>query len=133
MKKGRKLTMVDYSVRRYSKELNWAIYEVLIRLNNAEINYPYYDFSRVVEALSDLKTLIDSILCFPGLKIEWSDYHSYLDKLVMFESTQFVEKRLLRWYLLKYREQHTLKFKRDLMNYYELLECIVTHFAEWRG
>lgn len=125
--------MVDYTVKRYSKELNWAIDDVLKALDNADRNYPWYDFSRVIEVLSNLKTLIDSIMCFPGLEIEWSDYHRYLDKLVMFESTQFIEKRLLRWYLFKYRGQHTLKFKRDLVNYYEILECIVTHFAEWRG
>lgn len=125
--------MVDYTVKRYSKELNWAIDDVLTALDNADRNYPWYDFSRVIEALSNLKTLIDSIMCFPGLGIEWSDYHRYLDKLVMFESTQFIEKRLLHWYLFRYRGQHTLKFKRDLVNYYEILECIVTHFAEWRG
>ena len=124
--------MVDYTVKRYSKELNWAIDDVLKTLYNADIGYPYYDSSRLLGALSDLKTLIDSILCFPGLEIEWSDYHRYLDKLVMLESTQFLKKGLLWWYLKNYREQHTLKFKRDLMNYYEILECIVTHFTEWR-
>lgn len=124
--------MVDYTVKRYSKELNWAIDAVLKTLYNADIGYPCYDSSRLLGVLSDLKTLIDSIMCFPGLEIEWSDYHRYLDKLVMLESTQFLKKGLLWWYLAKYREQHTLKFKRDLMNYYEILECIVTHFAEWR-
>lgn len=125
--------MVDYTVKRYSKELNWAIDDVLNALNNADRNFPYYDSSRLLEVLFDLKTLIDSILVFPGLEVEWSDYHRYLDKLVMFESTKFLEKRLIQWYLFKYRACHTLKFKCDLMNYYEILECIVTHFAEWRG
>lgn len=125
--------MVDYTVKRYSKELNWAIYYVLNTLDDAERFYPHYDFSNVLTALSDLKTLIDSILTFPGLDIEWSDVHSYLDKLVMFKATPFIEKRLLHWYLFKYRGQRTLKFKRDLVNYYEILGCIVTHFAEWRG
>ena len=125
--------MVDYSVNRYSKELNWAIDDVLKTLNNADRVYPYYDSSRLLGVLSDLKTLIDSVMCFSGLEIEWSDYHRYLDKLVMFESTQVLKKGLLRWYLLKYREQRTLQSKRDLVNYYEILECIVIHFAEWRG
>lgn len=125
--------MIDYTVKRYSKELNWAIDDVLLTIDNFDRNYPYYDVSRMVSSLTELETLVNSIVVFPGLEIEWSDVHSYLDKLVMFKATPFIEKRLLHWYLFKYRGQRTLKFKRDLVNYCEILECIVTHSAEWRG
>lgn len=123
--------MVDYTVKRYSKELNWAIDKVLDAIDGADRYYPYCDPSQMVVALADLKSLIDSIITFPGLDVTWSDYHGHLDKLIMFDSRVSLDKRLLQWYILKYRTQRTLKFKCDLMNYYEILHSVVNSFVEW--
>lgn len=67
--------MVDYTVKRYSKELNWAIDLVLYAIDGADRYYPYCDPSQMVVTLADLKSLIDSIFTFPGLDVIWSDYH----------------------------------------------------------
>lgn len=123
--------MVDYIVKRYSKELNLAINMVLYAIDGADRFYPYCDPSQMVIALADLKSLIDSIITFPGLDVIWSDYHEHLDRLIMFDSRVSLDKRLLRWYVLNYRTQRTLKFKCDLMNYYEILHSVVNSFVEW--
>ena len=123
--------MVDYTVKRYSKELNWAIYKVLVTIDNFDRNYPYYDVSRMVSSLTELETLVNSIVVFPGLEIEWSDYHENLEKLILFDSRVSLEKRLTSWYIFKYKGQRTLKFKRDLVNYLEILRSVVNSFVEW--
>lgn len=124
--------MVDYTVKRYSKELNWAIYNVLVTIDNFDRNYPYYDVSRMVSSLTELETLVNSIVVFPGLEIEWSDYHKNLEKLILLgDSRLSIEKRLLSWYIFKYKGQRTLKFKRDLVNYLEILRSVVNSFVEW--
>lgn len=123
--------MIDYKVKRYSKELNWAIYNVLVTLDNFNRNYPYYDVSRMTSALTRLETLVDSIVVFPGLEIEWSDYHENLEKLILFDSRVSLEKGLKSWYIFKYKNQHTLKFKKDLVNYLEVLRSVVTSFVDW--
>jgi hypothetical protein len=123
--------MVDYTVKRYSKELNWAIDGVLVTIDNFDRNYPYYDISRMTSALTRLETLVDSIVVFPGLEIEWSDYHENLEKLILFDSRVSLEKRLKSWYIFKYKGQRTLKFKRDLVNYLEILRSVVNSFVEW--
>ena len=123
--------MVDYTVKRYSKELNWAIYNVLVTIDNFDRNYPYYDVSRMVSSLTELETLVNSIVVFPGLEIEWSDYHENLEKLILFDFRVSLEKRLKSWYIFKYKGQRTLKFKRDLVNYLEILRSVVNSFVEW--
>lgn len=124
--------MVDYTVKRYSKELNWAIYNVLVTIDNFDRNYPYYDVSRMVSSLTELETLVNFIVVFPGLEIEWSDYHKNLEKLILLgDSRLSIEKRLLSWYIFKYKGQRTLKFKRDLVNYLEILRSVVNSFVEW--
>lgn len=123
--------MVDYSVKLYSKDLNWAITKVLDAIDGADRYYPYCDPSQMVVALADLKSLIDSIVTFPGLDVIWSEYHEHLDRLIMFDSRISLDKRLLQWYILDYRTQRTLKFKCDLMNYYEILHSVVNSFVEW--
>lgn len=124
--------MIDYTVKRYSKELNWAIYNVLVTIDNFDRNYPYYDVSRMVSSLTELETLVNSIVVFPGLEIEWSDYHKNLEKLILLgDSRLSIEKRLLSWYIFKYKGQRTLKFKRDLVNYLEILRSVVNSFVEW--
>ena len=123
--------MADYTVKRYSKELNWAIEKVLDAIDGADRYYPYCDPSQMVVALADLKSLINSILTFPSLDITWSEYHEHLDRLIMFDSRVSLDKRLLRWYVLNYRTQRTLKFKCDLMTYYEILHSVVNSFVEW--
>ena len=130
--------MVDYTVKRYSKELNWAIYNVLVTIDNFNRNYPYYDVSRMISSLTELETLVDSILVFPGLEIEWSDYHENLEKYILDDSRVSLDKRLKSWYIFKYRLQDTsrkpqraLKFKKDLVNYLEVLHSVVNSFVEW--
>ena len=123
--------MVDYTVKRYSKELNWAIDNVLLTLDNFDRNYPYYDVSRMTSALTRLETLVNSIVVFPGLEIEWSDYHEQLDRLIQFDSRVSLSKGLTYWYYFKYRTQRTLKFKLDLVKYVEVLRCVVDSFVEW--
>ena len=123
--------MVDYTVKRYSKELNWAIYNVLVTIDNFDRNYPYYDVSRMVSSLTELETLVNSIVVFPGLEIEWSDYHENLEKLILFDSRVSLEKRLKSWYIFNYKCQSTLKFKRYLVNYLEILRSVLNSFVEW--
>lgn len=123
--------MVDYTVKRYSKELNWVIYNVLVTIDNFDRNYPYYDVSRMVSSLTELETLVNSIVVFPGLEIEWSDYHRNIEKLILFDSRVSLEKRLTSWYIFKYKNQRTLKFKKDLVNYLEVLRSVVNSFIEW--
>lgn len=65
--------MVDYTVKRYSKELNWAIYNILVTIDNFDRHYPYYDVSRMVSSLTELETLVNSIVVFPGLEIRYRD------------------------------------------------------------
>lgn len=130
--------MVDYTVKRYSKELNWVIYNVLVTIDNFDRNYPYYDVSRMVSSLTELETLVNSIVVFPGLEIEWSDYHENLEKFILGDSRVSLDKRLKSWYIFKYRlqdtsrkPQRTLKFKKDLVNYLEILRSVVNSFVEW--
>lgn len=123
--------MIDYTIKRYSKELNWVIYNVLVTIDNFDRNYPYYDVSRLVSSLTEIETLVNSIVVFPSLGIEWSDYHDNLEKLILFDSRVFTEKRLKSWYIFKYRNQRTLKFKKDLVNYLEVLRSVVNSFIEW--
>ena len=130
--------MVDYTVKRYSKELNWAIRDVLLTIDNFERNYPYYDVSRMISALTELETLVNSIVVFPGLDIEWSDYHRNLEKLIFGDSRITIEKGLKSWYSIKYllqdtsrKPQRTLKFKLDLVKYVAVLRCVVNSFVEW--
>ena len=118
--------MVDYTVKRHSKELNWAIYNVLVTIDNFDRNYPYYDVSRMISSLTELETLVDSIVVFPGLEIEWSDYHENLEKLSL-------ENGLKSWYIFKYKSQHALKFKKDLVNYLEVLRSVVNSLVEWNN
>lgn len=125
--------MVDYTVKRYSKELNWAIYKVLVTLDNFDRNYPYYEVSRMIAPLTELETLVNSIVVFPGLDIEWSDYHENLEKLILFDSRISLEKRLTSWYIFKYKNQRTLKFKKDLVNYLEVLRSVVNSLVEWNN
>ena len=121
--------MLDYTVKRYSKELNWAISDVLVEIDGFTRNYPYCDTSRMISSLAELDNLVSSIIVFPGLDIEWSVYHRNLDAIIMLDPRVSSEKRLLWWYLVKYREQRTLKLKHDLMNYYGILEFIVNRFV----
>lgn len=125
--------MVDYTVKRHSKELNWAIYNVLVIIDNFDRNYPYYDVSRMISSLTELETLVDSIVVFPGLEIEWSDYHENLEKLILFDSRVSLEKGLKSWYIFKYKSQHALKFKKDLVNYLEVLRSVVNSLVEWNN
>ena len=125
--------MVDYTVKRHSKELNWAIYNVLVTIDNFDRNYPYYDVSRMISSLTELETLVDSIVVFPGLEIEWSDYHENLEKLILFDSRVSLEKGLKSWYIFKYKSQHALKFKKDLVNYLEVLRSVVNSLVEWNN
>lgn len=125
--------MVDYTVKRHSKELNWAIYNVLVTIDNFDRNYPYYDVSRMISSLTELETLVDSIVVFPGLEIEWSDYHENLEKLILFNSRVSLEKGLKSWYIFKYKSQHALKFKKDLVNYLEVLRSVVNSLVEWNN
>ena len=130
---GSELPMVDYTVKRHSKELNWAIYNVLVIIDNFDRNYPYYDVSRMISSLTELETLVDSIVVFPGLEIEWSDYHENLEKLILFDSRVSLEKGLKSWYIFKYKSQHALKFKKDLVNYLEVLRSVVNSLVEWNN
>lgn len=130
--------MVDYTVKRYSKELNWAIDDVLVTIDNFDRNYPSYDVSRMTSALTRLETLVNSIVVFPGLDIVWSDYHRNIEKFILFDSRVSLEKRLKSWYIFKYKNQdnmgktqRTLKFKKDLVNYLEVLRSVVNSFIEW--
>ena len=125
--------MVEYTVKRHSKELNWAIYNVLVTIDNFDRNYPYYDVSRMISSLTELETLVDSIVVFPGLEIEWSDYHENLEKLILFDSRVSLEKGLKSWYIFKYKSQHALKFKKDLVNYLEVLRSVVNSLVEWNN
>lgn len=125
--------MVDHTVKRYSKELNWSIYNVLVTIDNFDRNYPYYDVSRMISSLTELETLVDSIVVFPGLEIEWSDYHENLEKLILFDSRVSLEKRLKSWYIFKYKNQRTLMFKKDLVNYLEVLRSVVNSLVEWNN
>lgn len=132
--------MVDYTVKRYSNELNWAIDDVLLTIDNFDRNYPYYDVSRMTSALIRLETLVNSIVVFPGLDIEWSDYHINIEKLILFDSRVSLEKGLKSWYIFKYKNQETmcktqrtLKFKLDLVKYVEVLRCVVNSFVEWNN
>ena len=123
--------MEDYTVKRYSKELNWAIDDVLLTIDNFDRNYPYYDVSRMTSALTRLETLVNSIVVFPGLDIEWSDYHEQLDRLIQFDSRVSLSKDLTRWYHFEYVTQRTLKFKLDLIKYLNVLKCVVNSLVEW--
>ena len=130
--------MIDYTVKRYSKELNWAIDDVLVTIDNFDRNYPYYDVSRMVSSLTELETLVNSIVVFPGLEIEWSDYHENLEKLILFDDRISLEKGLKSWYIFKYKSQETscktqrtLNFKLDLINYLNVLKCVVNSLVEW--
>lgn len=130
--------MVDYTVKRYSKELNWAIDDVLLTIDNFDRNYPYYDVSRMTSALTRLETLVNSIVVFPGLEIEWSDYHRNIEKLILFDSRVSLEKGLKSWYIFKYKSQETLcktqrtlKFKQDMVKYLNVLKCVVISLVEW--
>ena len=125
--------MVDYTVKRHSKELNWAIYNVLVTIDNFDRNYSYYDVSRMISSLTELETLVDSIVVFPGLEIEWSDYHENLEKLILFDSRVSLENGLKSWYIFKYKSQHALKFKKDLVNYLEVLRSVVNSLVEWNN
>lgn len=125
--------MVDHTVKRYSKELNWSIYNVLVTIDNFDRNYPYYDVSRMISSLTELEILVDSIVVFPGLEIEWSDYHENLEKLILFDSRVSLEKGLKSWYIFKYKSQHALKFKKDLVNYLEVLRSVVNSLVEWNN
>lgn len=129
--------MVDYTVKRYSKELNWAIDDVLVTIDNFDRNYPYYDVSRMTSALTRLETLVNSIVVFPGLDIEWSDYHRNLEELVLGDSRVTIEKGLKSWYSIKYmlqdtsrKPQRTLKFKLDLVKYVAVVRCVVNSLVE---
>lgn len=62
--------MLDYTVKRYSKELNWAISDVLVEIDCFTRNYPYCDTSRMISSLAELDNLVSSIIVFPGLDIE---------------------------------------------------------------
>lgn len=130
--------MVDYTVKRYSKELNWAIDDVLLTIDNFDRNYPYYDVSRMTFALTRLETLVNSIVVFPGLDIEWSDYHRNVEKLILFDDRISLEKGLKSWYIFKYKSQETsckiqrtLKFKLGLIKYLNVLKCVVNSLVEW--
>lgn len=130
--------MVDYTVKRYSKELNWAIEDVLIAIDTFDRNFPYYDTSRMLSSLQDLETLVNSIVVFPGLDVEWSDYHRNIEKLILFDDRVFLEKRLKSWYIFKYKSQEnlcktqrTLKFKLDLMKYLNVLKCVVNSMVKF--
>lgn len=125
--------MIDYTVKRYSKELTWAIEDVLLTIDNFDRNYPYYDVSRMTSALTRLETLVNSIVVFPGLDIEWSDYHEQLDRLIQFDSRVSLSKGLTRWYHFNYVTQHTLKFKLDLIKYLNVLKCVVNSLVEWNN
>lgn len=129
--------MVDYTVKRYSKELNWAIDDVLVTIDNFDRNYPYYDVSRMTSALTRLETLVNSIVVFPGLDIEWSNYHRNLEELVLGDSRVTIEKGLKSWYSIKYmlqdtsrKPQRTLKFKLDLVKYVAVVSCVVNSLVE---
>ena len=130
--------MVDYSVRRYSKELNWAIDDVLLTIDNFDRNYLYYDVSRMTSALTRLETLVNSIVVFPGLEIKWSDYHRNIEKLILFDDRVSLENGLKSWYIFKYKSQETLcktqrtlKFKLDLVKYLNVLKCVVNSLVKW--
>lgn len=130
--------MIDYTVKRYSKELNWAIEDVLIAIDTFDRNFPYYDTSRMLSSLQDLETLVNSIVVFPGLDIKWSDYHRNIEKLILFDSRVSLERRLKSWYIFKYKSQEalcktqrTLKFKLDLMKYLNVLKCVVNSMVKF--
>ena len=130
--------MVDYTVKRFSKELNWAIEDVLIAIDTFDRNFPYYDTSRMLSSLQDLETLVNSIVVFPGLDVEWSDYHRNIEKLILFDDRVFLEKRLKSWYIFKYKSQETLcktqrtlKFKLDLITYLNVLKCVVNSMVKF--
>ena len=130
--------MVDYSVRRYSKELNWAIDDVLLTIDNFDRNCLYYDVSRMTSALTRLETLVNSIVVFPGLEIKWSDYHRNIEKLILFDDRVSLENGLKSWYIFKYKNQETLcktqrtlKFKLDLVKYLNVLKCVVNSLVKW--
>lgn len=130
--------MIDYTVKRYSKELNWAIEDVLIAIDTFDRNFPYYDTSRMLFSLQDLETLVNSIVVFPGLDIKWSDYHRNIEKLILFDSRVSLERRLKSWYIFKYKSQETLcktqrtlKFKLDLMKYLNVLKCVVNSMVKF--
>ena len=132
--------MVDYTVKRYSKELNWAIDGVLVTIDNFDRNCPYYDVSRMTSALTRLETLVNSIVVFPGLEIKWSDYHRNIEKLILFDDRVSLEKGLKSWYIFKYKNQEiicktkrTLKFKSDLIKYLNVLKCVVNSLVEWNN
>ena len=130
--------MIDYTVKRYSKELNWAIEDVLIAIDTFDRNFPYYGTSRMLSSLQDLETLVNSIVVFPGLDIKWSDYHRNIEKLILFDSRVSLERRLKSWYIFKYKSQETLcktqrtlKFKLDLMKYLNVLKCVVNSMVKF--
>lgn len=130
--------MVDYTVKRYSKELNWAIEDVLIAIDTFDRNFPYYDTSRMLSSLQDLETLVNSIVVFPGLDVEWSDYHRNIEKLILFDDRISLEKGLKSWYIFKYKSQETLcktqrtlKFKLDLIKYLNVLKCVVNSMVKF--
>lgn len=132
--------MVDYTVKRYSKELNWVIDDVLVTVDNFDRNCPYYDVSRMTSALTRLETLVNSIVIFPGLEIKWSDYHRNIEKLILFGARVSLEKGLKSWYIFKYKNQETmcktqrtLKFKSDLIKYLNVLKCVVNSLVEWNN
>ena len=132
--------MVDYTVKRYSKELNWVIDDVLVTVDNFDRNCPYYDVSRMTSALTRLETLVNSIVIFAGLEIKWSDYHRNIEKLILFDARVSLEKGLKSWYIFKYKNQETmcktqrtLKFKSDLIKYLNVLKCVVNSLVEWNN
>lgn len=67
---------------------------MLLTIDNFDRNYPYYDVSRMTSALTRLETLVNSIVVFPGLDIEWSDYHENLEKFILGDSRVSLGKRL---------------------------------------
>ena len=130
--------MIDYTVKRYSKELNWAIEDVLIAIDTFDRHFPYYGTSRMLSSLQDLETLVNSIVVFPGLDIKWPDYHRNIEKLILFDSRVSLERRLKSWYIFKYKSQETLcktqrtlKFKLDLMKYLNVLKCVVNSMVKF--
>lgn len=110
----------------------------MIAIDTFDRNFPYYDTSRMLSSLQDLETLVNSIVVFPGLDVEWSDYHRNIEKLILFDSRVSLEKRLKSWYIFKYKSQETLcktrrtlKFKLDLMKYLNVLKCVVNSMVKF--
>ena len=121
--------MVDYTVRRYSKDLQFLIDSVLCSVYNADQFYHYYDISYLTENFNKLEHFVNDIVVFPGFEVKWNDYHEYLDELLVPCTAISMSGKARHWYIFKYRLQRKLKFKLDLIRYLEVLRAVVAYMV----